>query len=331
MRRVFILIPLLVLALSACERRDDPRAPFTDSRIPPGLQHRFYPPHGWAWGLIKVGKAPPVRYGVAAPASTPRGQVIILPAEGEIAEAWFETAHSLIDRGFVVWVMEPAGQGGSGRYVLPRSRIHAPNLDPDVAALMVLGATVARNRPQFVLAAGASTPLAARAAALGLKLDGLALVEPRVARAQAYSDLEWRSRLGVGWLGAPHGVERRDGMFGAATVPSGDALTRYLVTARWRQANPDLRVSGASSGWYLALARESDAAERSWSRIAAPVLILGQVPAPLRKLCAKQRNCSLKVEDTDHAAFMRSLLGFIDPDRAGLAPAPAAATVDPES
>src|SRR3569832_916048 len=98
-RRALPFLILLLLALGACRPGDDPRAPFTDSRIPPGLEHRFYPPQGWTWGLLKIGTAPPVRYGVAAPASTARSQVLILPGYGEPAEAWFEIANELIAHG----------------------------------------------------------------------------------------------------------------------------------------------------------------------------------------------------------------------------------------
>src|SRR5262249_31672451 len=93
----------------------DSRDGFADSRPPPGLAERFYPPEDWAWGFLQVGDAPAQRYGVAAPPVTPRADVLILPDYGESAETWFETARDLTASGYVVWVLEGVGQGGSGR------------------------------------------------------------------------------------------------------------------------------------------------------------------------------------------------------------------------
>src|SRR5215472_13314829 len=45
----------------------DSREPFVESRVPPDLAERFYPPEGWAWGLVQLGDGPALRYGVAAP------------------------------------------------------------------------------------------------------------------------------------------------------------------------------------------------------------------------------------------------------------------------
>jgi len=43
------------LALLAACGAHDPRAAFVDAQPPPALAERFYPPEGWAWGLISVG------------------------------------------------------------------------------------------------------------------------------------------------------------------------------------------------------------------------------------------------------------------------------------
>ena len=45
----------------------------------------------------------------------------------------------LIERGCTVWILDRAGQGGSGRYVLPRDLGFAPSFDPDVTALHCAG------------------------------------------------------------------------------------------------------------------------------------------------------------------------------------------------
>ena len=99
--------------LGACSGSGD-LAPFAESRTPASLAERFYPPEGWAWGFVRIGEAPDQRYGVAAPNGVPRAEILILPDYGETAETWFETVRDLNHRGFAVWVLEGAGQGGSG-------------------------------------------------------------------------------------------------------------------------------------------------------------------------------------------------------------------------
>ena len=51
MRRALILAFCALTLLAACGGQGS-LAPFTDSRIPPGLEQRFYPPEGWTWGLV---------------------------------------------------------------------------------------------------------------------------------------------------------------------------------------------------------------------------------------------------------------------------------------
>ncbi|HWU13389.1 MAG TPA: alpha/beta hydrolase, partial [Caulobacter sp.] len=128
---VFALALLLALPLAACGD-EDVRAPFADSRTPPSLDVRFQPPAGWAWGYVKVGDDLVQRYGVSAPQGSLRGQILILPAYGESAEAWFETARDLNDRDYVVWILERQGQGGSERATPWRDLGHAASFAPDV-------------------------------------------------------------------------------------------------------------------------------------------------------------------------------------------------------
>src|SRR5450432_3019684 len=112
-----VISVVLAGLLVACGGGD--RSPFADSRTPPGLAERFYPPEGWAWGYVKVGDAPAQRYGVAAGAGVRHADILILTDYGEIAETWFETARDLNRRGYAVWILDGAGQGGSGRLVPP--------------------------------------------------------------------------------------------------------------------------------------------------------------------------------------------------------------------
>lgn len=340
-RRALPLLLCLLAGLCACKRGDDPRAPFTDSRIPPGLGHRFYPPQGWAWGLLQIGKAPPVRYGVAAPATTARGQIVILPSYGETAEAWFWTVRDLVARGYVVWVLEGSGQGGSGRRSLPRDVVDAPDLDPDVAAAAVLVAQTSGDRPRYLLGAGTSTPIAIRAAALGFPLDGLILFRPRfidysdpgsvrrVAAKPGKQDI-WLHRIGLGRHRTWGGQGWRADQLIEFLKPS-EAASRQAISREWQRANPDLRMGDPSADWAIAYHKELEAAGASWSKVLAPTLVIGL------DICARRANCRRVPESTaeaqrdPHAAFIDQLLGFIDPSRAALAPAPAGVTVDDQS
>jgi lysophospholipase len=336
-RRIASIIFLLLAGLCACKPVEDPRAPFTDSRIPPGLQHRFYPPQGWAWGLIRIGKAPPVRYGVAAPATVPRGQIIILPAYGETAEAWFGTARDLIAQGYVVWVLEGSGQGGSGRRSLPRDLVDAASLDPDVTAVAALAVQLSRERPRYLLGAGTSTPVAVRAAALGVPLDGLILLRPRFGpysdpagpRTSGPSSFDvWLHRLSIGRLRAQggHGWQTE---FGGQR--SSETASRQYLAHQWQRANPDLRMGDPSADWVLAYRAQLQAAAAAWPQVRVPTLLIGQ------DLCARRPSCRHEPEEAvgrqrdPHAALIDQVLRFIDPNRGGLARAPAAATVEPES
>ena len=123
---------LSLLVTAACGQGD--RAAFVESAPPPGLAERFHPPQAWAWGEIQVGDAPVQRYGVASASGVAKAQVLILPDYGESAETWFETARDLSGAGYVVWVLEGVGQGGSGRLTCRRDLGELASFDTDVAA-----------------------------------------------------------------------------------------------------------------------------------------------------------------------------------------------------
>jgi lysophospholipase len=333
------ILLLILLGVAACGG-PDVRAPFTDSRIPPGLDHRFYPPQGWAWGLLQVGSAPPVRYGVSAPAGATQAQVLILTSYGEPAEAWFETVRDLNARGYVVWVMEPAGQGGSGRYGGRRDLGDAPSLDPDVAALLLFPNRIAANTPLFVLASGASAPVAMRAAGMGLKAQGLILSAPRF-DAGSTGDLEKAARMrrfGLGWLRADAGeVWRRDGKDDLGLGFTHDPARGRLRQA-WQIANPDLRMGGPSWRWRAAFADQVTGARLARPGVHLPTLVLA-APWDGVSPCSGIANCSclpipgagrdpqLETDDL-RSAWLVAVLGFIEPSGAALAPERPAVTVD---
>lgn len=344
MRRIASIIFLLLSGLCACRPADDPRAPFTDSRIPPGLEHRFYPPQGWTWGLIKVGTAPAARYGVAAPATRARDQILILTAYGEPAEVWFETVNDLVARGHVVWVLEPLGQSGSSHYALPRDLIDAPSLDPDVADLLAFAAAVARERPLFVISSGKSAPVALRAAELGLKADGLILSAPKPSRQWQVKPAQRMTSVGLGRLRAQGGKAWSNEAPDYRASELALDRQRASLSVKWQQANPDLRMGGPSWRWRAAFFREQLAAEQRRADIRIPMLELTR-PRGLEfsPWCGRTDRCTIVnlplgysqspqlAPDETRNRWLDAIERFIDPARTALAPAPATVTLDEQS
>lgn len=284
----------LFLLLAACSRQGADE-PFIDSRIPPALEQRFWPPQGWAWGLIQAtADAAPARYGVAGPPGVrPNGDILILPGYGESAEAWFETVSALAAKGYVVWVLEGAGQGGSARFTRPRDLGHLPDGDVDRAALKAMLAVI--GRPPLVLAQSTAAPVVILAAADGARLQGLLLSapvldagEPPIRAGAAVGPARSVRRFRFGWLRAP----------GQSPWASPPVLLpgRAGVIDHWRQANPDLRMGGASWGWIAAFQDQTAAlTPRRLKQVSTPVVML-TAPRSARAAatCRALPRCSLR-------------------------------------
>ena len=280
--------------------KGDLRGPFTDSRIPPGVESRFLSPDGWAWGLIRVGDAPAARYGVSSPTGASRADVVILASYDQPAEIWFETARDLNARGYVVWVLEPVGQGGSGRYSRLRDLGYAESLEPDVWAERAMIEKVVRHGPMIVLASGASAPTALEAVGAGLPVDGLILTSPRLLPdpSPSSANAAGMERMGFGWVRADlHGGWSRTGPDDRALGLTHDAARGRLRLA-WQTANPDLRMGSPSWSWITAFADASSAARAAETRVAAPVLVLqpDAGAGPAREACSHMAHCSLETE-----------------------------------
>jgi lysophospholipase len=323
-----------LLLLAAC-RIDDARAPFTDSQIPPGLETRFYPPEGWAWGLVKPGTGPAARYGVGAPPWRPRADVLILTGWEEPAEAWFETVRSLNADGYVVWVLEPAGAGGSGRYGLPRDLRHAPSLAPDVEAAKAMAAQVIARRPLIVVGAGSAAPTALSAVAGGLKAEGLILTSPQLEPPPDPDRGQLMRTLMLGGMRAPGAKGwARDGPDDVALGLTHDAA-RGRVRPAWQTANPDLRLGGPSYAWNVAFAAATAQALGGAGRVGGPTLILApdRDLGPSKSLCRRLNHCTLQPfgpaggeleleVDEVRGAWLKALVAFIEPDIARFSPPP---------
>ncbi len=298
LRRVAALAVLLLLA--ACGRAGE-RAPFTDSRLPPGLAQSGWPPAGWTWGLIQIRKDPPQRYGVAPAGDTTRAQVLILPGYGGLAEEEFAAARDFGGRGYAVWVLEGQGQGGSGRFVRPRDLGYVRGFDGDVGSIRQIVNTAINptaTAPLVAIAEGTAAPEALRAEQEGLPgVSGLILADPRFWAPGPPVDpgkARWMTRLG----------------FGAARAPGQPPWRRDMVdpdTVRhdWQTANPDLRMGGPSYAWIAAFDDLIGQLQLSdWRRVTLPVLILqtGRPDSVVQRLCHLMPRCRIQPTPDAHAA-----------------------------
>jgi lysophospholipase len=274
-----LVVAAIVLALVGAAGGDN-RDVFADSRPPPDLPERFYPPEDWAWGEVQAVGGPVQRYGVSAPSTAPRADVLILPDYGESAETWFETARELNAAGYVVWVLEGVGQGGSARLSGHRDLGELRNFDADLAGVqamidpMIRPAPVIRpdpGRPLVLLGQGVGALIAARVAERRSSAAGVVLSEPRCAGGSAGGALVY---LGLGAIRAP-GAEAwaRVGRNDFAAHRTHDAW-RGAVTHAWQTANPDLRMGGPSLDWGVALARLQRDAEAGAGSLKTPTLVI---------------------------------------------------------
>jgi lysophospholipase len=298
----------LLLSLSACGARGE-RDPFADSRIPSGLGPAFWPPPGWTWGLIQVGRSPPQRYGVAAPQDEPPiAQVLLLPGYGGAAEETFRAANGFLDRRVQVWALDGVGQGGSGRIALPRDLGHVASFQPDILGVQQMVSQVIRPTPDAPLVAvadGTAAPVLLAALQRGLPgVAAIVLTEPGLGdhapgRLLSPQAVGLACRLGLGRMRAPGAAGWRR-QANAAPGSSG------FVRQAWQTANPDLRMGGPSLGWVAAFdALQAQVRADGLRKAAAPALVLVD-PAELADdraraaaLCRALPRCTLASAGAD--------------------------------
>ena len=264
MRWPFVFL-VVILALAGCGRAK--HEAFFDSRIPPSLSPRFFPPEGWAWGTVKAPGDPEIRYGVAAPTGVPRASVIIQADAGESAEVYFETAHDLIGRGFTVWVVDPAPSPLVGAATL-----HAliDNMVRPKAGEVVVLAGYDSGALAALLEAEAKRP----------RIDGLVIWSPRLYEPLGAQAIE-KVKMGLGDLAAD---PERDWV-----RPDYDLSGRATLAQAWQTANPDLRPARRAWNWFASTAEGAELAADPGrlKATAPPLLVLAPAdrcagPGPLR-------------------------------------------------
>jgi lysophospholipase len=311
----------------------DDTGPFVESQPPPGLAERFYPPEGWAWGLIQVGETPAQRYGVVGSSGTPRAEVLILPDYGESAETWFETVRDLNATGATVWVLDGVGQGGSARLTRHRDLGEVTRFDDDVAAVRAMIEIVIQPQadiPLVLLGEGQGALIAARAAERGARPAGLILSSPSCQGTPP----DGLRALGLGAQRAPGGSGwRRDGP---------DAFQAHLTHDRWRGAaghlwqlaNPDLRMGGPSRDWFAAAAQLQTETRADIAQIHTPTLVIA--PARTSPCLALSGAATLSLtgagpaleleDDARRNVWLESIEAFIAAHTRALIPPPLAIT-----
>ncbi|HYD18962.1 MAG TPA: alpha/beta hydrolase [Patescibacteria group bacterium] len=81
--------------------------------------NRFFEPDGWQEDKFTSTTGKKIRYGHVEPAGEKKGTVIITTGYADFREAYHETIHEYLDRGYAVWMMDWAGHGGSEKNASP--------------------------------------------------------------------------------------------------------------------------------------------------------------------------------------------------------------------
>lgn len=298
--RAGLAVAAISLGLAGCEK-PAPKLP-TLSHIPAGLPSRAYPPSGWTWSWLKIDEAPPFRYGVGVQPRAMRGAVLILPGFAEPAEAWFETAENLMQADYAVWILDLAGQGGSGRWTRPADKAHLPSMEVNLTGARAMLAQVMRpgpDMPVIVLGSGLGGQIALRAAALGLpEADGLILSSPSLGNSPlpvpGYMQAPAMAKA-ISLVGLDKTYAAGQGDWNSATSRTAPIRSRAASAQSWMRANADLRTGGVTWGWIRAYDDSAVAARRpsTLSAVRLPVLMLGNDDTA-RRTCAGMPSCTYR-------------------------------------
>ncbi|RYG01777.1 MAG: hypothetical protein EON94_07110, partial [Caulobacteraceae bacterium] len=243
--------------------------------------------------------------------------VVILTGYGESAEQWFETARALNAADYDLWILEGAGQGGSARYTAVTDIGYLPNFDADILALPALIRHLVRppaGRPVYVIASGAAWLPALAALERRAPVTRLIVTDPQEPTPpRTPPDRQPKARLATG----QENWKRPD----LARLPR-----RRRAAAAWAVANPDLRMGGASWGWFSARRRLSQDTLQplKLATVQTPVTVLshapGAVPCPQLPHCLDVPLADSvpyhQAEDKVRDPWFRALLAALQPDHA---------------
>lgn len=75
----------------------------------------FFQPDGWVESSFTARDGKHIRYGHVAAVGASKGTVVMTTGYADFIESFYETVHAYRDRGYDVWIMDWAGQGGSAK------------------------------------------------------------------------------------------------------------------------------------------------------------------------------------------------------------------------
>lgn len=229
-----------------------------------------------------------LRYSQFAPATQPRGTVLVVPGRREFIEKkHMEVGKALIERGYRVIILELRGQGLSSRFLDKdaRQRDHADNFNVHLDDLRAFYAAVVKP--------GLDENLILHGHSLGAhiilrwlaedrpKVSGSFLTAPMLAFSgmaaqMATYGLSWASvRIfshETSYAAAQHDFDEDDCQFANNFLTQDE--NRFRITEKYFKAHPDLAMGGVTWGWMLAALRSMNETH-AWpylARIEVPIL-----------------------------------------------------------
>lgn len=266
--------------MSGCGLRQEADArgkAFIDPQIPPGLPPEHYPPAGFVWSGLKVGKMPEARYGVGAPPVNPKAHFLILADAAYPAEVYFDIGRLAQAENMSVWIYEAPGQGGSGRYMFENQQVDMPDFRHAVNGANALISDIIRpdtHKPLYVLGHGSG----ARTAIL--------LEKPPIQK--LYLHQVW---------GGPDKAETEG--WSGDSVPEDDW---GRIAHRWQRANPDLRLKGVTERWLTETDKARKAAQGHKLSMAVDWLEAESDIARNQSVCERSKSCQI-ITITDRNAL----------------------------
>jgi lysophospholipase len=249
-----------------------------ESQMPSGAEpHAVKTPDGVT---LRALSAPP------APATLPRGTVVIMNGRAEFLERYYETMRELAARGFHVVGFDWRGQGGSSRLLQDRLRGHIRSFrqyDSDLCAIMENLVVDKCPPPYFALAHSTGGHILLRNLASTHWFQRAIITAPLLdfrygkwPPSLAYLLSSMAVGFGFGWAYLPG---YKAGPFLLSEF-EGNPLTsevrRWGRDKRMLQQHPDLGTGGPTYGWFNAAVRSIRSITRRAARhgLTCPVLVV---------------------------------------------------------